>query len=209
MIIDLHVHTNPLSSDSVMDAEEAIQEAKRIGLDGICLTEHNKVWELEDIQRLSSKWNFPVWRGVEVEVVEGHILVFGLYRDFEGTIRVDELRRWVSEADGIMVVAHPFKGFRVFDFSDLKLSPEQASKRPVFKSVDAIEAFNGRSNERENNMAHEVGKILGLRETGGSDAHSVGELGRCVTILEDNITTEADLIAQLRAGTFKADYFHR
>ena len=44
MVIDLHIHTKGLSPCSEMDAEEAVLEAKRIGLDGICFTEHNKPW---------------------------------------------------------------------------------------------------------------------------------------------------------------------
>lgn len=198
-----------LSSDSSLVPEAAIQEAKRIGLDGICFTEHNKVWGFEDIQKLSSKWNFPILRGVEVDTVEGHVLVFGLYRDFAGVIRVNELRQWVDEVGGMMIAAHPFKGFRVFGFSELKLSPEQASKRPIFHSVDAIEAFNGKSNERENNLAQEVGVRLGLKLAGGSDAHTVREVGRCVTVFENAISSEVELVAELKAGRFKGDYFHK
>jgi len=209
LIIDIHIHTKPLSADSNLDAEEAIQEAKRLGLDGICLTEHNKSWTLEDIKALRSQWNFPVFRGVEVDTIEGHVLVFGLHKDFEGVIRVDELRKAVVEEQGVMIAAHPFKGFRAFGFSELNLTPEQGSKRPVFKSVDAIEGFNGKSNEKENGMAQEVGKLIGLKLTGGSDAHNVEEVGRCVTIFKNKINTERELIAELKAGRFSGDYYQR
>jgi len=153
LIIDIHIHTKPLSADSNLDAEEAIQGAKKLGLDGICLTEHNRSWALEEIEALRLKWNFPIFGGVEVDTIEGHVLVFGLHRDFEGVIRVDELRKAVVEEQGVMIAAHPFKGFRAFGFSELNLTPEQGSKRPVFKSVDAIEGFNGKSNEKENGLA--------------------------------------------------------
>jgi hypothetical protein len=209
LIIDLHVHTKVFSSDSSLDPEEAIQEAKGIGLDGICFTEHNKAWEAEQIHRYSSRWNFPVLCGVEVDTIEGHVLVFGLNRDFGGVIRVHELREWVNEAGGVMIVVHPFKGFRVFGFSDLQLSPEQASKRPIFQSVDAIEAFSGRTMEKESNLAQEVSRQLGLKVVGGSDAHSVSEIGRCVTIFDNNIDSEAELITELKAGRFHAGYFRK
>jgi len=209
LIIDLHVHTKVFSSDSILDPEEAIQEAKGIGLDGICFTEHNKVWDEEQLHKLNSKWNFPVLGGVEVDTVEGHILVFGLRREFPGIIRVHELRDLVNQVGGVMIVAHPFKGFRVFGFSDLQLSPEQASKRPIFQSVDAIEAFSGRTMEKESNLAQEVSKQLGLKVVGGSDAHSVSEIGRCVTIFDNNIESEAELITELKAGRFHAGYFRK
>ena len=120
MIIDLYVHTKAFSTDSILDPEEAIKEAKRIGLDGLCFTEHNKVWEIEEIRRLSRRWEFLVINGIEVDTVEGHVLVFGLHRDFEKIIRVHELREIVKQAGGVMIVAHPFKSFRALAGSHLR-----------------------------------------------------------------------------------------
>jgi len=209
LIIDLHVHTKAFSSDSNLDPEEAIKEAKKVGLDGICFTEHNKVWEIEEIRRLSRKWGFLVANGVEVDTVEGHVLVFGLHRDFERIIHVQELREMADQAGGVMIVAHPFKSFRVFGVSDLSLSPEQASQRPIFKSVDALEGFSGKTAEKENILAQEVARILGMNMTGGSDAHSLEAIGKCVTIFENNIKDEAGLIQELKRGRFQAAYFRR
>ena len=144
-----------------------------------------------------------------MDTIEGHVLVFGLYRDFEGVIRVDELRKAVVEEQGVMIAAHPFKGFRAFGFSELNLTPEQGSKRPVFKSVDVIEGFNGKSNEKENGLAQEVGKLLSLELAGGSDAHNLEEVGRCVTIFEREINTGRELIAELKAGRFSGGYYQR
>src|SRR5512139_580634 len=80
--IDLHVHTNPLSPDSFMSAEQAIETAKEIGLDGICLTEHDRAWQLSEIQLLREKHGFRVFRGVEVMLRGGiEMLVFGLNMD--------------------------------------------------------------------------------------------------------------------------------
>lgn len=207
MIIDIHVHTQALSADSSLNAEEAIQEAIKIGLDGICLTEHNRSWASQDIDTLRSQWDFPIFRGVEVDTIEGHVIVFGLHRDFEGVIRVDELRKAVVEEQGVMIAAHPFKGFRAFGFAELNLTPEQASRRPIFKSVDAIEGFNGKSNEKENGLAQEVGAILRMKLAGGSDAHRLEEIGRCVTIFKKRATTERELITELKSGRFNGGYF--
>ena len=43
VVMDLHIHTKRLSPCSEMSPEEAAIEAKKIGLDGICFTEHNQV----------------------------------------------------------------------------------------------------------------------------------------------------------------------
>jgi len=209
LIIDLHVHTKALSSDSSLDPEEAIKEAIRIGLNGICFTEHNKIWETEEIRRLSQKWGFLVANGVEVDTVEGHVLVFGLHRDFERIIHVQELREMANQAGGVMIAAHPFKSFRVFGVSDLSLSPEQASQRPIFKSVDALEGFSGKTAEKENILAQDVAQILGMNMTGGSDSHSWEAIGKCVTIFGNNIKDEAGLVEELKRGRFQAAYFRK
>ena len=192
-----------------MDVEEAIKEAKRIGLDGLCLTEHNKVWQAEAISRLKEKWDFLLLRGMEVETAEGHVLVFGVYKDFEGVIHLDKLRELVTRENGIMVAAHPFKGFVIFSSIKLGLSPEQAAERPVFQKVDLIEGFSGRLSKDENDLAQAVGKRLGIKSIGASDAHSLKQLGRCVTIFEKRISSEAEFLSELKMGRFEADYFAR
>ena len=50
MIIDLHNHTYPKSDDSFISPDELIIKAKDIGLDGICLTEHDSFWTNDDIE---------------------------------------------------------------------------------------------------------------------------------------------------------------
>ncbi len=45
---------------------------------------------------------------------------------------------------------------------------------------------------------------MGFTGIGGSDAHSVLEIGRCVTIFQNQIESEEDLVAELKAGRFSA-----
>ncbi|MDY6835645.1 MAG: PHP domain-containing protein [Chloroflexota bacterium] len=203
MIIDLHIHTHPLSPDSSQSPEEAVRYAKQIGLECICFTEHNRAWDENQILELSNQLEFPVLHGVEVDTVEGHVLVFGLHRDFEGIIRVEELHKLVREVNGVMIAAHPFKGFRAFGLSDLNLSIEQASEKPVFRHVELLEGFNGRSLERENRLVQDVAGLLGLKTVGGSDAHATQEIGRCVTIFDNEISKEAELLIELKEGRFR------
>jgi predicted metal-dependent phosphoesterase TrpH len=78
MIIDMHVHTNPLSPCSNLSPEEAILEAKLKGLDGICFTEHDVMWDNKRIAYLREKHDFLVFKGIEITTNYGHILVYGL-----------------------------------------------------------------------------------------------------------------------------------
>ena len=45
---------------------------------------------------------------------------------------------------------------------------------------------------------------LGYLGTGGSDAHIVSQIGKCATVFEEPIHTEADLVSALRSGKFSA-----
>jgi predicted metal-dependent phosphoesterase TrpH len=209
MKIDLHVHTSKLSPDSRMAPEDAILKAKDLGLDGICLTEHDRAWELSDIVELREKYNFPVFRGVEVMVRErGEILVFGLNINFVTVVDIKMLRNMVAEAGGFMIVAHPFRGFPCSTITDFNIAAEIVMKKAIFDKVDAIEGYNGRNLEGNNILACELAHKLGLHFTGGSDAHFSNELGRCVTIFRKNIRNDGELLEELKAGRFHGESNH-
>jgi predicted metal-dependent phosphoesterase TrpH len=208
--IDLHVHTSKLSPDSRLDPEEAIQAAIALGLDGICFTEHDRAWDLTDISGLSAKYDFPVFRGVEVMIKEGgEILIFGLNRNFTTVIDIATLRAMALEAKAFMIAAHPFRGFPCHAIDDFEKAAELVLKRPVFDKVDGLEGFNGRNMQGNNTFAVQLARRLTLPDSGGSDAHSVDELAKCVTIFERNIRSEAELIAELKAGRFSGSAYNR
>jgi len=204
MLIDIHIHTKQFSTDSSIEPGEAVVKARELGLDGLCFTDHNRVWNMADIDRLRTKYDYPIFPGVEIDTVEGHILVFGIDTDIESPIRIVKLREIVIKAGGFMIAAHPLKGYRVFNMSDLNLTPEQAAQRPMMKHIDAIETYNGKCNEKENGQAGEVARILNLTTTGGSDAHSLPEIGSCVTQFDDSVREIQDFLAALKSGRCNA-----
>lgn len=180
--------------------------AKSMGLEGVCFTEHGRLWPAPELERLSAKWDFPVFGGMEVETREGHMLVFGLEEDEPGLVPAAELRKKVDLAGGAMVYAHPFRGFLLFGLSDLRITIGEACRRPVFRLLDGVETFSGKSTKNENNLAQEVGRELSLAGTGGSDAHSAREIGRCVTVFNGRVKTLADLIERLKKGECRGEY---
>jgi predicted metal-dependent phosphoesterase TrpH len=208
-LIDLHVHTFPASPCSLARVDDVVAEAKRIGLDGICLTEHNQVWDKMKVRELRQRHDFLVLRGNEVTTDQGDMLVFGLETPVQGIIRLEELRSMVSEVNGFIIAAHPFRGFLLFGSGQLGLTPEAAMQRPLFKWVDGIEVLNSKVTEKENGFAREVAKGLGLPGTGGSDAHQVSEIGVYATRFDSKIQDEKDLVEALRSGRFSAVAFRK
>ncbi len=208
MKIDLHVHTNPLSPDSLMSADQAIETAKEIGLDGICLTEHDRAWQLSEIHFLREKHDFPVFRGVEVMLRGGiEMLVFGLNIDFTSLLQLSDLRKMVTAAKGFMIYAHPFRGLPELAISDSAAALEIILGKIDITSIDAVEGRNGRNRDMYNQPALEMAARHNLKTTGGSDAHAVDEIGTCVTVLESNISTDAELLNELKAGRFTSAHF--
>ena len=204
MLIDLHIHTSPLSACSYMDPQELMQEARRLKLDGICLTEHQVVWDPDEVDKLAGEAGIRIFRGNEFTTNQGDILVFGFYEDIKELLIIQELRDKVTAADGYMIVAHPFRGFKTFGIGQLQLTVEQACQRKVLEFVDAVEIGNGKLSPDENEMARKVAEKLGLPGTGGSDAHRVDEVGTWVTVFEKDIEDENELLQELHAGRFKA-----
>ena len=109
MIIDIHTHTYPTSDASLLTPENLIEEAKRIGLDGVCLTDHDRFWEPDEIVALSKKHDYLVIPGCEVSTEEGHLLVYGLKEYIFGMHRAQYVKDLVEEAGGTIVVAHPYR----------------------------------------------------------------------------------------------------
>jgi predicted metal-dependent phosphoesterase TrpH len=207
--IDLHTHTYPASQCSSAPVDELIEEAKRIGLDGICLTDHNHVWKPEEIGRLRKEHGFMVLGGNEITTDQGDMVVFGLDEDIQGIIKLEELRDKVEEAGAFMIAAHPFRGFLTFGVGQLGLTVEKAMERPLLRLVDAVEVLNGKVTEKENSFAADVAAGVGLPVTGGSDAHEVIEVGTYATRFPGVIKNEEDLINALKKGDYSPVTFRK
>ena len=202
-VVDLHVHSYPASPCATDDINEMIMEAKRIGLNAICITDHNHLWPRAKIEALSRKHDFPVFRGNEITTDQGDMVVFGFYEDIQGIIPIEDLQRKVDQAGGIIIAAHPFRGFKTFSAAQLGLTPEKASQRPLFRSVRAVEVLNGKVTPAENDFARQVAAELGLPSIGGSDAHAVDEVGQYATEFDSSIRNEEELVAALHNGQYR------
>jgi predicted metal-dependent phosphoesterase TrpH len=202
MVIDLHVHTFPASSCSSMTVDEAIQEAKCVGLDGICLTDHNYVWDPNVVAHLVKKYDFPIFRGNEITTDQGDVVVFGFEKDIKGIVKLEDLRGEVLEVGGFIIAAHPFRGFLTFGVGKLGLTPEKAMERPLFKYVDGVETMNSKVTQKENDFASKVTTALHLPATGGSDAHEPSAVGIFATRFFQVVKDEEGLVKAFKSGNY-------
>lgn len=210
-IIDMHMHTVMGAYDSSLQPDDLAAEARRVGLTGVNLTEHDRVWDPYALGRFRAE-QAPLFvnNGMEVSTDMGHVLAVGLTGYAPGIRRLEELRRVIDDVGGYLIVAHPFRHF--FDpvhflrqgRKPLDMVPEQLARLPVFEYVDAIEVLNGCNTARENVIALKVAKLLGKPGTGGSDCHSTAGIGYYCTLFERTVDSPEAMLAELRAGRFQA-----
>lgn len=207
MLIDLHSHTWPRSHDSVLNPEDLVVRAKQAGLDGICFTEHDTVWEQAAIDELRAKHDFLVLAGIEISTDDGHILVFGVDKYVFGMHRSRELAKHVEKVGGVMVAAHPYRRQMPWfskNEDEYLASLEKASKNPAYEFVSAFEVQNGRGSDKENEFSHRLADLMNMPGTAGTDSHAISDIGKSATYFDREIRDERELIAELKAGRFHA-----
>lgn len=209
-IVDMHIHTTNGASDSQLRPEEMSEIAKRIGLTGVNVTEHDRVWDRYTAEAFRrDNPHLFLSPGMEVSTDMGHIIVVGL-REYVGGIRnCANLRKVVDELGGFMSVAHPFRHF--FDPVTFtrhgqkppEMTPQNLAKMPVFEHVHGIEVLNGANTMRENYMALQVAHLLGKVTTAGSDAHSTSGVGYYCLQFDAQLESQEQMIQELHAGRVK------
>lgn len=202
-LIDLHTHTHPLSYDSELTPDDLVEAARRAGLDGVCLTEHDFFWDAEKARDLGRRHDFLVIPGIEVNTEFGHIVVFGLERFVYGMHRLNDLVSMAEAAGGAMVAAHPYRRqlpFELKESGDYSEALARAVQNDAYRHAHAIETYNGRGSGRQNEFSLDVCADAGLPQTAGSDSHHVSDVGKCATEFEAPISGLRDLIEELRAG---------
>lgn len=202
MIVDLHVHTAVSSPCSFIDPEQMIDRAVAVGLDALCVTEHEEIRGAEVARDIGRRKGFTVFRGIEIYTEFGDVLVYGLYRDAPAwKTPFEELVRISGEEDAVMVLAHPCR-----IVGELEKVHGEADVARMVSRVDAIETFNGGCTPEGNRAAAQMADSYGLPQTGGSDAHHLFQVGRCVTVFDDHLETEEQLIEALRSGRYHGTY---
>jgi predicted metal-dependent phosphoesterase TrpH len=204
---DLHTHSTDASDDAGATVEgylKWLNGKRRRGfqVDGIVLTEHRSFDPSVDYTHLGAQYGVTVLKGAELETEIGHVLVYGITPSFAREFdlsRVDlpslDVFRAAYELGGYAIGAHAGRP-RIGIW-------EYAERGVDLSHVQAIEVLNGGSNDLENDRAALLAEQHGLRVVGGSDAHYVSAIGRCLTAFPRPIGSVDDLVESLRAGDYE------
>ncbi len=187
MLFDLHVHTS-LSPCANINIEDLVARAMDRGLDGVCITDHHTMDIGQVIAEGLQENGLCVLIGMEYTTPQGDFLVFGPFEALAPDLSADRLLALVRDQGGAAVAAHPFRQARPVD-------------EGVVRSglCHAVEVLNGRNTLSEN-AAVENWRRYDLNPCGGSDAHTLDELGTFATRFLFPVRSRGDLIRALNRG---------
>lgn len=190
MKFDLHVHSE-YSKDSKSSHDDILKTARKKGLDGIAICDHDNVEGGLACEKraLELGLGLTVIPGVEVSSSKGHILVLGISQNIEPHLSPEETIDRARKLGGTVIIPHPFKrsshGIGSFEGLD----------------VDAIEVFNSRCLfNRANRKAATEAKRLGIPGVAGSDSHVPEMVGQAYTTINASENTLDAILEAIREG---------
>ncbi|VVB58579.1 PHP-associated [Candidatus Anstonella stagnisolia] len=178
MKIDFHAHTH-FSKDCLSDVRKVLQRAVEEGMGGIAITDHETVEGALLAREIAGQDGMPllVIVGEEIRTPHGEIMGLFLKRTI-GACSVSRALLEIRKQGGIASIPHPFDSMR-----GSALHPKWLSKKEVGQ-LHAIEVFNARAAlPSMNQSALEFAAGHNLAQLGGSDAHTLGEIGAAYTIV--------------------------
>jgi PHP domain len=105
------VHAHTLASDGMVTAVELVQAAAAIGLNVLCVTDHDTISELGPAMEAGASLGVELVRGEEITASFPpgiHIVGLFLDRQIRMHMSVEDTVDAIHDAGGLAVIAHPF-----------------------------------------------------------------------------------------------------
>ena len=189
---DFHIHTK-YSMDSENTPEDIITRCRELGIDCIAVADHDAVEGALEIQKLAP---FKVIVAEEVLTYSGEVMAMFITERIASGIPIEEAIDRIHSMGGLVAIPHPFDPLR-----GLRLSATDFNK--LAPKLDIIEVFNARC--RVNSAATKA-KVFAhkhnLAMTGGSDAHTIREIGN-VTVTLAEFQTPEEFLTSLRKASIE------
>ncbi|MEZ4731700.1 MAG: PHP domain-containing protein [Caldilineaceae bacterium] len=191
--VDLHTHTI-YSKDCLTQTARLLEQARRVGLNKVAVTEHNRL-----DGALAAKALAPdlVIVGEEIKTTHGEIIAYFVKEEVPRDLSPTETIARLREQGAVISVPHPLDSVR-------RTAMGMTNVLAVIDQVDALEVLNARCvRSRDNIAAAALAETHGKLMTAGSDAHTLTELGRCyleMPSFEDNSESFLAALAKAKVG---------
>ncbi len=169
MKIDFHTHTY-YSYDCLMKPEKILRIAKKRGLNGIVICDHNTINGGLEAKKINKDKNFIVIIGAEIATNAGDITGIFLTKEI-GSRNFEDVIGEIRAQNGKVILNHPYRGH---DLTKIDLT-----------KIDFIEGYNSRLYDKENQQAIDLAKSNNIPVLAGSDSHLYNEIANCKTTVKD------------------------
>ena len=171
MKIDMHCHSR-YSYDGNSNPIDVLNSAKKKGLDGIAITEHNNTDSWADYRIASQRTGIKLIFGQEIKTRQGDILAYFITSPLQKGKDAKTTIEEIHKQGGVAIIAHPFHPFEGF----------KGNLQEYVEIIDGIEVFNARCPfATANKLAIDFAQKNNLSHIAGSDAHLSYPIGDAFT----------------------------
>ena len=186
---DLHIHTE-YSMDCSTPLDKLIARCLELGINCVAIADHGTA---EGAIRLKSLAPFTVIIAEEMLTPHGEIMGMFLKETMPSGLSVEETISRIRAQDGLVCIPHPFDRFRPSAL-DSNILEEIADQ------VDIIEVFNARTIPFQSlNGAKTFAQKYDLKQSAGSDAHTLSEIGNAYVEMPE-FNSQDDFLQALAEG---------
>jgi predicted metal-dependent phosphoesterase TrpH len=173
------------------------------GISVQAITDHDEIWGAQELEEMAAGSPLQVIVGEEVTTSDGEIIGLFLKELIKPGASAEDTVRQIREQGGLVLLPH---GFDPLKKSRLK----PAALANIAHEIDIVEVFNARvSKPKWNTEARNWAEKRGLPTSGGTDAHTVRDVGSAWTQTpEALIESPEDLLAALQGGTVDGKWVH-
>ena len=177
---DLHLHTT-YGWDGTATVSAILRTAAERGLNVVAITDHDQIAGALVALELAPDYNVEVVPGIEVSTADGHLLALYVRHVIPPGRPLLDTLQLIRQAGGLAVAPHPAAA----GIHSLSREAIYWAQREVgtARTLVGIETLNGSLlfGQRSRRVARLLTHELGLAQVGGSDAHSVAQVGASVT----------------------------
>ncbi|MBC7120533.1 MAG: PHP domain-containing protein [Candidatus Methanosuratus sp.] len=188
--IDLHVHTDR-SPDGCSSIREIAAVAKKRGLHGLAITDHDLILNESDSQRLSGELGIMVIPGVELTTTAGHLIILNPKRRFNG-LSLEGAVKTAHQEGSTVIIPHPM--------DPLSHGIGISEARSLIPYSPLIETLNASTLSYYNSKATSFALRNSLPMVAGSDAHLADAVGDAYTVVDSPSSDPASVILSISAG---------
>ncbi|MDI6825774.1 MAG: PHP domain-containing protein [Candidatus Aenigmarchaeota archaeon] len=195
----LHLHTTESKGtrivvDSIINPKQAVDLAKRNGIDVIAVTDHDTTSAYPKIKKHAEESGILLINGIEIKTLDGHLIGLdvdvGLEENLSRPITTLEARDLIKDSGGEVYIPH------LFDIRNAGIGTKIKEIDGIVEVFNPLDIFGF-----EDRYADLVASRLGKPKAVGADAHLPKMLNLCLTVVDSEPDTHSILNAIKKGKT--------